>query len=92
VPDPSTFNAVSVTGHDVIKAIRSFPSGSAAGPDGILPQHLSDLITCKEVGQELVSSITALVNLLLAGKCPPEVATILFDGTLFALRKKNQTE
>jgi len=89
VPDPSTFNALSVTGHDIIKAIRSFLAGSAAGPDGIRPQHLLDLITCKEVGQELVSTITALVNLLLAGKCPPEVATVLFGGRLFALQKKS---
>ena len=41
VPDPSSFNAVSVTENDVIKAIRSFPAGSVAGPDGIRPQHHS---------------------------------------------------
>ena len=78
-----------VTGHDVIKAIRSFPAGSAAGPDGILPQDLLDLITCKEVGQKLASAITPLVNLLLAGKCPPEVATVLFGGILFALQYRS---
>jgi len=72
-----------------MKVIHSFLSCSAAGPDRIRPQHLLDLITCKEVGQELVSAITALVNLLLEGKCPPEVATVLFDGRLFALEKKS---
>jgi len=46
VPDPFTFNAVSVTESDVIKAIRSFPAGSVAGPDSICPQHLLDLFTC----------------------------------------------
>jgi len=89
VPDPSTFNAVSVTESDVIKAIRTFPAGSTAGPDGIRPQHLLDLITCKKAGKELVSAITALINLLLEGRCPLEVATVLFGGRLFALQKKS---
>jgi len=61
---------VSVTESDVIKAIRSFPAGSAAGPDGIRPQHQLDLITGKEAGKELVSAITALINHLLEGRCP----------------------
>src|SRR6218665_2159218 len=30
-----------------------------------------------------------LVNLLLAGTCPQEIRTILFGGTLFALRKSS---
>src|SRR6218665_2766551 len=33
--------------------------------------------------------MTALVNLLLAGTCPQEIRTILFEGTLFALRKNS---
>jgi len=89
VPDPSAFSAMSVTEREVSRAIRSFPAGSAAGPDGIRPQHLLDLITCKEAGQELVAAITELVNLLLEGRCPPAVASILFGGRLFALEKKS---
>ena len=64
VPDPSTFDSMSVTERDVTAEIRSFPAGSAAGPDGLRPQHLLDLITGKEAGQKLVSAITALTNLL----------------------------
>ena len=78
-----------VTERDVTVAIRSFPVRSAAGSDGLRPQHLLDLITCKEAGQELVSVITTLTNLLLEGRCPSEVATILFGGRLFALQKKS---
>jgi len=89
VPDPSAFSAMSVTEREVSRAIRSFPAGSAAGPDGIRPQHLLDLITCKEAGQELVAAITELVNLLLEGRCPPAVASVLFGGRLFALEKKS---
>ena len=89
MPDPATYNAVRVTKLDVCAAIRSFPAGSAAGPNGIRPQHLLDLVTCKEAGQELTEAITDLVNLLLQGNCPLEVATILFGGRLFALQKKS---
>jgi len=80
---------MSVTEREVSSAIRSFPAGSAAGPDGIRPQHILDLITCKEAGQDLVAAITQLVNLLLEGHCPPSAASILFGGRLFALEKKS---
>ena len=33
------------TANDVRAAILSFPHGSAAGPDGLRPQHLKDLLT-----------------------------------------------
>jgi hypothetical protein len=77
------------TERDVIKAIRSFPAGSSAGPDGLRPQHLLDLINYQEAGHALVMAITALVNLLLQGWCPSEVTTVLFGGKLLALKKKS---
>ncbi len=86
--DPTPYPAVQVTEADITKAIRSFPAGSSAGPDGLRPQHLLDLISNKDTGQALVTAITALVNLLLDGRCPPEVAPSLFGGRLFALQKK----
>jgi len=73
-----------------IKAtIRSFPAGSSGGPDGIRPQHLRDLITNKETGLPLVTALTALVNLLMNGNCPPSVTSFLFGGRLIALQKKS---
>ena len=36
--------SVPVSEADVAQAIRSFPNGSAGGPDGLRPQHLKDLI------------------------------------------------
>ena len=47
--DPS-INALQVSEADVIRSIRSFPPGSAGGPDGIRPKHLIDLINCRETG------------------------------------------
>lgn len=89
LPSPSTYLAVQTTENDVIKAIRSFPVGSSAGPDGLRPQHLLDLINCQESGHALITAITALINLLLQGLCPSKVTTVLFGGKLLALKKKS---
>jgi hypothetical protein len=89
LPNPSAYPAMQTTERDVIKAIRSFPAGSSAGPDGLRPQHLLDLINCQEAGHALVMAITALVNLFLQGWCPSEVTAVLFGGKLLALTKKS---
>jgi hypothetical protein len=86
LPNPSTYPAMQTTERDVIKAIRSSPVGSSTGPDGLRLQHLLDLINCQEAEHALVMAITALVNLLLQGRCPLEVTPVLFDGKLLALK------
>jgi hypothetical protein len=87
-PDPNGYSAIQVTEKEVMHVIRTFPPGSSAGPDGIRPQHILDLVTCQENGSTLLASITGLVNSLLDGKCHPDVAPILFGGQLMALEKK----
>lgn len=67
--------------------IRTFPTGSSGGPDGLRPQHILEMVTCAQSGPELLSAITSLTNLLLAGTCPDQVRASLFGGTLLALRK-----
>ncbi len=44
VPDEGQDTSMEVTIEEVAKAIRSFPSGSAGGPDGLHPQHLKVMI------------------------------------------------
>jgi hypothetical protein len=39
LPNPSTYSTLQITEDDIIKAIRSFPVGSSAGPDGLRRQH-----------------------------------------------------
>ena len=90
-PLPSSVNtqALQVTENEVLKAVRSFPSGSAGGPDGIRPQHLVELVTCKESAPNFLPALTSFVNLLLRGVCPPEIRPVLFGGNLIALGKKS---
>ena len=78
-----------MTEAEVAKTIKSFPPGSSGGPDGLRPQHLLDLIKCAESGGELVSAITAFVNLQLRGGCNPDVVSHLFGGNILALEKKS---
>src|SRR6218665_1374635 len=86
---PSNSLAFQTTEGDVMRMVHSFPAGSAGGPDGKGPQHMLDLITCKEVGITLLSSLTILMNIMLAGNCPDKITSLLFGGTLYALRKKS---
>ena len=56
---------------EVRKAVCHFQlAGSAGGPDGLRPQHIRDLLMCREAGPEFLSALTAFVNLVLAGGCP----------------------
>ena len=47
--------ALQATPHTVLEAITSFPNGSAAGPDGLRPQHLKDLLACTGIGRAVDS-------------------------------------
>ena len=87
--NPGTAASFQASEADVLKAIRSFPAGSSGGPDGIRPQHIADLVNCKEQGPNLLSSITSFINNLLDGKCPTTVRPVLFGGSLIALDKKS---
>ncbi|GJW87203.1 putative reverse transcriptase domain-containing protein [Tanacetum coccineum] len=52
--------------------IKSFPRGTSCGRDGLRAQHLLDCLSgaAVAISDELVSSITQVVNLFLEGKCP----------------------
>ena len=89
LPLPSQFASMSVTESEVRRAVLSFPSGSAGGPDGLRPQHVRDLILCRESGPEFLRSLTAFTNTVLSGGCPSNIAPIFFGGRLLALNKKS---
>jgi len=65
IPDPQPTVAVEMTEEEVILAVRSFPPGSAGGPDGVRPQHILEMVSCRESGSELRSALTGFVNCLL---------------------------
>ena len=82
---PPSIDSVSVS-----KAIMSFPNGSGGGCDGLLPQHLKDLISpsAGEGGVILLKALANLSMLILEGKTPSEIRPILFGASLTPLKKK----
>ena len=53
----------------VRKAVAHFPRGSAPGPSGLRPQHLSDAIKTT-VGDRCIEQIASLAQLLARGEAP----------------------
>ena len=79
-----------VTKEEVMAGIRSFPQSSAAGPDGLRPSHLRDLVGrgSAAAGDLLLTELTAFVNLALQGKVPDFALPIFYGASLIALNKK----
>ena len=58
---------------EIVRAIQSFPSGSAGGPDGLRPQHLNDM-----TGPSANTALVSFVKLVLEGSTPPFVRSFFF--------------
>ena len=82
LPDPKQYNPLSIDEADVRKAVLSFPTGSSVGHDGLRPQHLKDLMQCRESRSDYLAALTAFVNLVLAGHCPDDIAPTFFGRLL----------
>jgi len=66
-----------------------FQLAQLEGLDGLRPQHIRDLLMCREAGPEFLSALTAFVNLVLAGGCLSVIAPVFFGERLLALIKKS---
>ena len=56
---------------------------------------LSTYATCfsvRNLAVTFLSALTAFVNMMLAGRCPPEAARSFFGGRLLTLKKKNRRD
>ena len=87
----SQLTPLHVSAEEVDKAIRSFPCASAAGPDGLRPQHLKDMtgVAAGEGGRLLLQALTSFMNLVLQGKVAQPARHFFFGATLIALGKKD---
>ena len=77
-----------VTEEEVIRAIHSFPKGSAGGPDGLRPQHLKDILSDRDSRKVLLPALVSFVQLVLEGTTPSSVRPFFFKANLRALHKK----
>ena len=90
VPAPNAFWSWQVTPAEVFEAGRTFPAGSAGGPDGFRPGHLAHLVGFGGNSEQLVSALADFINLLLHNDCRQEVRSILFGGNMIALFKDKE--
>ena len=69
--------------------IRSFPKGTSCGKDGLRAQHLLDALSgvAVAIADELIGSITCVVNLFLGGQCPASLGEFLASAPLTPLLK-----
>ena len=89
--NPALFPSIAaVSATEIIDAIRSFPCGSAGGPDGFTPQHLKDMThpSANAGAQSLGTALASILSLILEGKVPHPVRPFLFGASLTALVKK----
>ena len=91
-PDKSHLNnTIIVSTLDLIKAIKTFPRGSAGGPDGLRPQHLLDLMgsSAGEAGALHIQALTNFANQVLANETPEIVCPFFFRATITTITKKD---
>ncbi|GJS12032.1 putative reverse transcriptase domain-containing protein [Tanacetum coccineum] len=73
----------------VFGCIKSFPKGTSCGRDGLRAQHILDAL-CGEgsaTATSLLKAITLVINLWLAGRCPPILAEFVASAPLTPLLK-----
>ena len=89
-PDSSQIASICVTPEMVVSAIRSFPAGSSGGPDGLLPQHLKDLLNPPSgVTAPFLSALSSFVSHVLNGNTPTALRHVFFGARLVALTKRD---
>lgn len=82
-------DAITVDTTAVLKAIKSFPKGTLCGRDGLRAQHILDAMSgaANAVADELLSSLTKVVNLWLAGRRPQALSEYIASAPLMPLQK-----
>ena len=88
---PAQSGCFDISEEELVRAIYSFPAGSAGGPDGLRPQHLKDLISPGADGsrQVLLPALVSFIGLVLNGNTPASIRPFFFGANLTALEKKN---
>jgi len=84
---PETVEVDHISVEETIKAIKSFPSGSAGGLDALRPRILKDLLGSYIVDNEdkLLNSLATFLTRILQGDVPSEIRPILFGASLTVL-------
>ena len=90
-PLPTTEHSpITFISSNVLKLALNFRKGSAPGPSGLRPEHLRVVLQCTSARRDsALASLTKLLNKMMAGSVPQEVAPYLCGARLHAARKKD---
>jgi hypothetical protein len=91
LPDSPAPTPLQFTAAETLKALLSFPRGTAAGPSNLRVEHLLNAVSCPSptIGDSTLQSLTSVINVLMCGNVPPSIAPFLSGANLFPLKKKN---
>lgn len=94
LPDPTDDtleSAIIAIMEDIIKTLKSFRSGSAAGPDGLRPSHIESFFWKNDggAGVRLDSTFTAIVNPANRGKIHISGRKSFYGASLCTSTEKN---
>ena len=84
---------ISVSQAEIARAIKSFPLGSSAGPDGLRPQHEKDILSSlppDTFHSPFLSALADFSSLVLESNTPPPVRPYFFRTRLIALDKRGE--
>ena len=87
IPPPPSPCPLQIDLMSVAHAIRSFPNGSAGGPDLLRPQHLKDMLQVAGEDSRFLQSLASFCTLVMEGGVPDEVRPFFFGASLVALEK-----
>jgi len=88
-PPDRSVPLLTVSMEDVAQAIKSFPNGSAGGPDGLRPQHLKDMINSSNVeASSLLTALASFFTLVLEGKTPQPSTHFYLEPPLLPWTRK----
>ena len=89
-PDP-TPPPPNISDQDVLRALKSFPGGSAPGPSSLRANHLKEAVSCPspDRADQATRALAGVVRLLSAGRAPQQVIPHLCGATLLACVKKS---
>ena len=75
----------------VVKAVHSFPAGSAPGLSDLRASHIKEAISCPSPMQAsaVLQALTKFINVLSSGNVPPVIIPYLCGASLVAIPKKN---
>ena len=86
---PPASSAPEVSRAHILRALRSFPRGSAGGRDGMRPQFLLDMLrrTAAPIRNRTLDYIADLVALMIQGRLPAVLGPLLASASLVGIPK-----